>query len=573
MMEKEWRIYAKKADFKHIAESFGIDQVTARVIRNRDVIGDEAIRMYLKGTAADLYDGKDLPDAEKALDLLMSAIRMGSRIRVVGDYDIDGVCASHIMLSALRACGALADHVIPDRIKDGYGINERIIREAFEDGIDLLVTVDNGIAAIEELRLAKELGLKVIVTDHHEVRTDAEERELLPPADSITDPKLSSSVYPEKDICGAVVAWKLCGLLLHAAGLGDELWIKLLPFAAIATVGDVMPLKGENRIIVREGLKAINSDVPGINMGLSMLIRACDMEGKKLTAYHIGFVIGPCINAGGRLESAEEAMKLFMSEDRNEAEALALHLKDLNDERKAMTEQGVKEALKKAEEEYGEDLVLVIELPKLHESLAGIVAGRIREKTGKPVFVLTDTDELGISKGSGRSVEAYHMFEGLQREQELLVRFGGHPMAAGLSLKTEDIPKLRKNLNEHSGLTPEKLIEKVWIDAAMPLDYLSEGLVSELSGLEPFGNGNERPLFARKDLKPYDLRVLGRNKNVLRFSLREEQGRGYEAVMFGDGQELMERLRSRDRISVLYSPRINEYNNTRQIQLNIIDFR
>lgn len=573
MMEKEWRIYAKKADFRHIAESFGIDQVTARVIRNRDVVGDEAIRMYLKGGIGDLYDGKDLPDAEKALKLLMSAIRGGSRIRVVGDYDIDGVCASYIMLSSLRACGALADHVIPDRIRDGYGINERIIREAAEDGIDVLVTVDNGIAAIEELSLAKELGLKVIVTDHHEVRTDAEGRELLPPADSITDPKLSSSAYPEKDICGAVVAWKLCGLMLSAAGLGDELWIRLLPFAAIATVGDVMPLKGENRIIVREGLKAINSDAYGINMGLAMLIRACDMEERELTAYHIGFIIGPCINAGGRLESAEEAMKLFMSEDRSEAGALALHLKDLNDERKAMTEQGVEEALKKAEEEYGEDLVLVIELPKLHESLAGIVAGRIRERTGKPVYVLTDTDEPGISKGSGRSVEAYHMFEGLQREQELLTRFGGHPMAAGLSLRTEDIPKLRKSLNEHSGLTPEKLIEKVWIDAAMPLDYLSEGLIAELSGLEPFGNGNERPLFARKDLRPYDLRVLGRNKNVLRFSLREEQGRGYEAVMFGDGPELMARLRSRDRVSVLYSPRINEYNGTRQIQLNIIDFR
>ncbi len=571
-MAKKWYLYAKKADFKGIAERLSIDPVTVRVLRNRDIEGDEEIRRFLFGGLDELEDESRLPDAGRAVRIIAEKIREQKPIRVVGDYDIDGVCASYIMVTVLRSLGAKADFVIPDRIRDGYGINSRIIEEAGEAGINTLITVDNGISAIDELRLAKELGLTVVVTDHHEIRRDADDAELIPEADAVVDPKLSSSAYAMKDICGAVVAWKLARLLLRELNGDEELWLSLLPFAAIATVGDVMPLKSENRIIVREGLKRINESRRKLNTGLYELIRACGLLDKELSAYHIGFVIGPCINAGGRLETAYDAMELFLSGSHKEAEALALHLKDLNDERKAMTERGVEKAAALAEGEFSKDKVLLIELPKLHESLAGIVAGRIRERFSKPAIVITDTDTKGVSKGSGRSIENYNMFEGLLREQDIFIKFGGHPMAAGLSLNTDRIGELRLRLNRHCGLKEDDLCEKIWIDAELPFSYITEGLINELSSLAPFGNGNERPLFAQKELRASDIRVLGKNKNVLRFLLRNREGRALPAVMFGEAEELSRRLVEKDTFSALYYPQINEFNGRRSIQLTVLDF-
>ena len=587
-MEKSWYIHTKRADFRGIAERYGIDPVTARVLRNRDITDDESLRLFLYGGIDDLFDAGKLPDIGAAVALIRKGISEGLSIRIVGDYDIDGVCAAFIIYSCLRMLSVKVDYVIPERIRDGYGINHRIIEEAVSDGVDLILTVDNGIAAFEELKLAKEKGLSIIITDHHDIRTDDEGRELIPECDAAVDPKRLSSEYETMDICGAVVAWKLAELLLSDDEQLRMGWLRLLPFAAIATVGDVMPLTGENRIIVKEGLKAINSGLrkasekktdndmgyPEIPIGLKELIKACGIEDKEITAYHVGFIIGPCINASGRLETALGALELFLSEDEEEARRLAWHLKDLNEERKAMTERGVEEAIRAVERDFPEDLVIVVELPWLHESLAGIVAGRLREHFGKPAFVITATDTEGISKGSGRSVESYHMFEGLQREQDILLRFGGHPMAAGLSIRTADIAELRLRLNADCGLRPEDLCEKIWIDAPMPISYVTEGLITELSGLAPFGNGNPRPLFAEKDLMAYDLRILGKNKNVLRFSLREKGRTPMNAIMFGDAEELKRKIEDRDgSVSVLYSPQINEYNGRREIQLSVLDIR
>ena len=573
-MEKSWYVYAKKADFGDISRRYGIDPVTARVLRNRDIIEDEDIRLFLEGSLEDLKDPMGLPDMKKAVELLYDAIREGRHIRIVGDYDIDGVCATYIMYRTLSVCGARVDQVIPERIRDGYGINMRLIDEAESEGVDVIVTVDNGIAAMEELARAKSLGMTVIITDHHDLRTDQEGGELIPPSDAAVDPKRDSCSYEgTRDICGAMVAFRLSELLLSRAGLGKEIWLELLPFAAIATVGDVMPLTGENRIVVREGLRAINEERDRLNPGLQELIKACGIDDRLINSYHIGFILGPCINAGGRLETALSALKLFLCDDRTEAAALAGHLRLLNDERKSMTEKGVEEAIKTVEVHYAHDLVLVVELPWLHESLAGIVAGRLREHFGKPSFVLTDTDTEGVSKGSGRSIEAYHMFQGLQKQQELLLRYGGHPMAAGLSLRTGDIGELRLRLNRDCSLREQDLIEKIWIDAPMPISYVSERLIEDHEALAPFGNGNPRPLFAEKGLIAYDMKVLGKNKNVLRLSLREEGRAPLQAVMFGDAQRLYEEIKGKERIDVLYSPQINEYNGRREIQLSIHDIR
>ncbi len=572
-MEKQWYIYSKKADFKAISEKFGIDKVTARVLRNRDLVSETDISLFLYGSMKDLYDGRRLPDMDKAAALLAEKIREGRRIRIVGDYDIDGVCAVYIMYTAISMCGGRVDQVIPDRIRDGYGINLRIIEEAAAEDVDTLVTVDNGIAAQNELERAKELGMTVIVTDHHDVRKDQMGQDILPAASAVIDPKRSASIYDTQDICGAVVAWKLAEQLFAAFSVKRENWLGLLPFAAIATIGDVMPLIGENRIIVREGLRMINERPRGFNPGLRELIRSCGLMDREIGSYHIGFILGPCINAGGRLESARCALDLFLCDIPERAAEIAEHLKMLNDERKSMTEEGVKAAMLQAEESYPDDKVLCIELPKLHESLAGIVAGRLREHFGKPAFVFTDTEEKGISKGSGRSTEKYHMFEGIRREDGLLIKYGGHPMAAGLSLRTSDIGRLREQLNRNCGLRDEDLIEKLWIDAAMPISYISMQLAEELQRLAPFGTGNPRPVFAEKGLEAYDIRVLGKNKNVLKFGIREETGASVSAIMFGDAEELRARLEGSRRLSVLYFPQINEYNGKRELQLQVLDIR
>lgn len=567
-VEKKWFVRTKKADFQAIAARFHIDQVTARLLRNRDIVTDEEIEAYLHGSLNDLADEALLPDMEQAKALILQKIAQKKRIRIVGDYDIDGVCAAYILYRGLAHLGAEADYVIPDRIKDGYGINMHIIDQAIADGVDTIVTCDNGIAALEELAHAKVSGLSVVVTDHHEIRKDEDGQESLPEADAIVDPKRSTNAYPEPGICGAVVAWLLVHALFKARGIGDEVWHALLEFAAIATVGDVMPLRGMNRVIVREGLARINRGAD--NTGLRCLIEACGLAEKKLTSYHIGFVIGPCINAGGRLESAELALSLFLTKGGAQAEAAALRLKALNDERKEMTEQGTREAAAAVEAEYLSDKVLVVYLPKLHESLAGIVAGRLREQFGKPAFVITNS-ENGL-KGSGRSIEAYHMFNGLCEVADLLSKFGGHPMAAGLSLPPENLEAFRRRINENAKLTEADFVQKVWIDVPMPLSYVTENLIGELARLEPFGQGNEKPVFAERGVEAAELRVLGKNRNVLRMMLREQNGNVMPGILFGDADALKEEIENKRLINILYYPEINEYRGYRSLQAVITDF-
>ncbi len=577
-MEKRWMLHTKRADFQGIARDLGIDPVTVRIIRNRGIREEEEMRRYLFGTLDDLYDPALLPQGEEAAALLREAISRGERIRIVGDYDIDGVCATYILYRGLlqvrealgrkEAEGGI-DYVIPHRIRDGYGINRHIIEKALSDGVDLIITCDNGIAALEELRFAREQGVRVIVTDHHDIRLTEEGEEQLPPAEAVVDPKLRDSRYPVRNICGAVVAWKLLLLLYRMCGLSREAWLSFLDFAALATVGDVMELQGENRIIVRYGLKSLTEGCR--NQGLCSLINRCGLSGKRITAYHLGFVIGPCINAGGRLETAEAALKLFLSEDPEEAAMLAEHLRSLNEERKLMTEEGVKEAERQALEAFPEDRVLVLFLPELHESLAGIVAGRIRERLGKPCIVLTRGAE-GL-KGSGRSIEAYHMFQGLCGVSGLLTRFGGHPMAAGLSLPEENLEAFRRELNRGCGLSPEDFLQDLWIDMAMPLSYISGRLVEELSLLEPFGTGNEKPVFAAKGVQLTDLRVIGKNRNVLKCRVREETGTCMPAVIFGEADRMEKELKGFSRVNITYYPEINEYNGYKTLQLVIGDYR
>lgn len=577
-MEKRWMLHTKRADFQGIARDLGIDPVTVRIIRNRGIREEEEMRRYLFGTLDDLYDPALLPQGEEAAALLRESISRGERIRIVGDYDIDGVCATYILYRGLlrvrealgrkEAAGEI-DYVIPHRIRDGYGINRHIIEKALSEGVDLIITCDNGIAALEELRFAREQGLRVIVTDHHDIRLTEEGEEQLPPAEAVVDPKLRDSRYPVRNICGAVVAWKLLLLLYRMCGLSREEWLSFLDFAALATVGDVMELQGENRIIVRYGLRSLTEGCR--NQGLCSLINRCGLSGKRITAYHLGFVIGPCINAGGRLETAEAALKLFLTEDPEEAAKLAEHLRSLNEERKLMTEEGVKEAERQALEAFPEDRVLVLFLPELHESLAGIVAGRIRERLGKPCIVLTRGAE-GL-KGSGRSIEAYHMFQGLCGVSELLTRFGGHPMAAGLSLPEENLEAFRRKLNRDCGLSPEDFVQELWIDMAMPLSYISGRLVEELSLLEPFGTGNEKPVFAAKGVQLTDLRVIGKNRNVLKCRVREETGTCMPAVIFGEADRMEKELKGFSRVNITYYPEINEYNGYKTLQLVIGDYR
>ena len=577
-MEKRWMLHTKRADFQGIARDLGIDPVTVRIIRNRGIREEEEMRRYLFGTLDDLYDPALLPQGEEAAALLREAISRGERIRIVGDYDIDGVCATYILYRGLlqvrealgrkEAEGGI-DYVIPHRIRDGYGINRHIIEKALSDGVDLIITCDNGIAALEELRFAREQGVRVIVTDHHDIRLTEEGEEQLPPAEAVVDPKLRDSRYPVRNICGAVVAWKVLLLLYRMCGLSREAWLSFLDFAALATVGDVMELQGENRIIVRYGLKSLTEGCR--NQGLCSLINRCGLSGKRITAYHLGFVIGPCINVGGRLETAEAALKLFLSEDPEEAAMLAEHLRSLNEERKLMTEEGVKEAERQALEAFPEDRVLVLFLPELHESLAGIVAGRIRERLGKPCIVLTRGAE-GL-KGSGRSIEAYHMFQGLCGVSGLLTRFGGHPMAAGLSLPEENLEAFRRELNRGCGLSPEDFLQDLWIDMAMPLSYISGRLVEELSLLEPFGTGNEKPVFAAKGVQLTDLRVIGKNRNVLKCRVREETGTCMPAVIFGEADRMEKELKGFSRVNITYYPEINEYNGYKTLQLVIGDYR
>ncbi len=565
----KWLVYAKKADFKRIAQKFGIDQVTARILRNRDIETDEEIDYFLNAGLDDLYDESLIPDLEKATGYIAEAIEKGEKIRIIGDYDIDGVCASYILLSSFKLAGAKVDCRIPDRIIDGYGINLRLIEEAKEDGISLIVTCDNGIAAIDELEKAESLGLKAIVTDHHNVRKDDEGRDILPKALCVVNVKREDSRYPVKEICGAVTAWKLVKKLFEIKGLPKDKWLDLIEFAALATIGDIMELKGENRVIVKEGLKRLT--YRSKNLGLKTLIDELGLTGKEISTYHIGFVIGPCINAGGRLETAGEALKLFMSEDENEARILSGHLKYLNEERKSMTERGVNEGAAIVEEKMLSDKVLVIFIEDLHESLAGIVAGRLKERYNRPAIVVTRAkDEL---KGSGRSIENYDMFDAICKAGNFLTKYGGHKMAAGLSLKEENLGSFRSFLNEHSGLNDEDLVKKIWIDVPMPISYITKELIGQLNMLKPHGNGFETPLFADRGLKISGMRIMGKTGNALKFLLKDSNGCGLEAIAFGDAKAMAEELKDMEAIDILYSPDINSYQGRDSIQLNIKGFR
>lgn len=567
MAEQIWMLQTKRADFDGIARQFGIDPVTARVIRNRGIEGRENIERYLYGDLDSLYSPWLLKDMRPAVDILKRKLKEGQKIRIVGDYDIDGVCSTYILYQALKRLGGNVDYAIPDRIKDGYGINESMIRAAAEDGINTILTCDNGISAFSQIQTAKEFGMTVIVTDHHEVPADGE-REILPPADAVIDPKQRSCSYPFPEICGAVVAYKLVQALYEESGVSREEWLELLEFAAIATVGDVMKLQDENRMIVKYGLKKLGHTK---NLGLKKLAEKTNLDLNSITAYHIGFVIGPCLNAGGRLQTAKLALSMLLAKDEETAEELAQELKDLNDMRKDMTEHWTAEAKVLADTQYRNDKVLVIFLPDCHESLAGIIAGRLREYCQKPAIVLTRSEEA--VKGSGRSIESYHMFQKLSEVKDLMLKFGGHPMAAGLSLLEENIDEFRRALNERSGLTEEDFKAKLWIDVPMPIDYINERLVEELKILEPFGQGNEKPLFAQKQVRIRSCRVIGKNKNVVKLVLEGGSGMPMDGILFTDGIAFEEERAGRTVMDIIYYPEINEYNGNRNLQVVIRNYK
>ena len=564
-----WMLQTKRADFNGLAMRLGVSPVAVRIMRNRGLLDEREMRKYLYGTLDDLYDPRQMKGMETAAGIIEKKLIEGKKIRIIGDYDIDGVCSTYILLKGFhRAAGnGQIDYEIPDRIRDGYGINESIIRQAAEDGIDTLVTCDNGIAALKEISIAKQLGMTVVVTDHHEVPVDVY-GQILPPADAVVDPKPDGETYPYHEICGAVVAWKLINVIYEDLEIPEHEWMELLEFAAIATVGDVMKLQDENRLIVKYGLKKIGSTK---NTGLRMLVEKNNLDINNLSAYHIGFVIGPCLNAGGRLKSAKVALRMLLEQDPDRVSGLADELKELNDVRKDMTAKGETEAIEQVERFYMSDKVLVVFLPECHESLAGIIAGRLREHFHKPSFVLTRGEQS--AKGSGRSIEAYHMYQGLCEVADLLVKFGGHPMAAGLSIEESDIDEFRRRLNENAKLTEDDFVPQIWIDVPMPFEYVNEKIVDELKGLEPFGQGNEKPLFAQKSLTIRNVRVLGKNRNVVKMNLVTNTGHPFDGLLFADGDRFLEEQTGQNTIDMIYYPDVNEYNGTRTLQAIIKNYK
>ena len=574
-MEK-WFVAMKKADFNGIAEKYQISPIIARLMRNRDVIEDEAIDFYLNGTVEDLYDGLLMKDMDRAVDILKEKIEEGKKIRVIGDYDIDGVNATYILQQGLAGLGADVDTDIPDRIKDGYGLNQMLIDRALEDDVDTIITCDNGIAAMNEIAYGKENGMTIVVTDHHEVpylEENGEKKHLLPPADAVVDPHRADCEYPFKGLCGAAVAYKLVEVLYRVSGKSEQevehLQESLMENVAIATIGDVMDLVGENRVFVKKGLELLKTTK---NEGLHALMQCTGVDTANLNTYHIGFVIGPCINAGGRLDTAKRALELLNASNRREAVTLAADLKELNDSRKEMTEEGVEEAVRQIESSsWKDDQVLVVYLPECHESIAGIIAGRIKERYYRPTFVLTK-GETGV-KGSGRSIEAYDMFAEMSRCRELFTKFGGHKLAAGLSLEEENVEVFRKRINELADLTEEDLQMKVSIDMRLPFPYINEELIHELKILEPFGKGNGKPLFAESKLRVIQPRIFGKNRNVLKCRLEDQQGNQMEAVYFGEVEDCLRQMEKKQIMSFTYYPSINEYMGRRTIQLTIVNYQ
>ena len=591
----KWFLAAKKADFDRIAKEFNIDPVIARVIRNRDVVTDEEIRMFLQGDRSNLHEPRLLKDAVKAVGILKEKIGQGRKIRIIGDYDVDGVCSTYILYRGLSVCGAEVDCVIPHRMKDGYGINEDLVKQALEDGVDTIITCDNGIAAKEVLENGKKEGMTCIVTDHHEIpfdEIDGKKQYKIPDVDAVVDPKQQDCEYPFESICGAVVAYKVIQILLEEM-LADKEFItmilsELLEPAGIATVCDIMPLIGENRILVKEAMKSLRNPR---NPGIAALMKVNELDASKLTSFSIGFVIGPCLNATGRLDSAGLSLELLMAESFEEAVPLAAKLKEYNTNRKEMTEIGVEKALTLLENKnYENDRVLVLYLPDVHESLAGIIAGRVREKTGKPTFVLTDAEE-GV-KGSARSIESYHIYDEMTKCKQFFTKYGGHKMAAGLSMEEGNVEAFRKAINENCILTNEDFEEKIMIDVPMPMSYVTEQFVQELSVLEPFGPANEKPVFAQKNIRFIRGYIMGKNNNMARFDVMDENGCRYTMVCFRNLDKLtvcMEGKVGSDRtkqlftnglhpenaiiMDVIYYPNINEFRGRTSLQYVLQDYK
>lgn len=585
---QQWMVINKGADFKGIGNKFHIDPVTARIIRNREVIGDEEIQSFLAGTLQELPDVHLMQNLDLLVEVLDEKIKEKAKIRIIGDYDIDGVMSSYLLYRALTRCGAKVDVAIPNRITDGYGLNRNLITEAFESGVDTILTCDNGIAAIEEIAYAKEMGMTVLVTDHHEIPfkdVDGERIYMCSEADAIVNPHQKTCAFPYKDLCGAGVAWAVIVALYEKNGIEQKEAEDLLEFVAFATVGDIMSLTGLNRILVREGLKRIYHTT---NIGMRALISQCGLLPEQIDTYHFGFVLGPCINAAGRLDTARRALRLFISEKPEEAVEIADELVVLNEERKEMTRQGVEEAKQLVEEGgYENDPVLILYLPDVHESIAGIIAGRIREYYYRPTFILTKAED-GV-KGSGRSTEEYSMYEQMCKCSDLLTKFGGHPMAAGLSLPEENVEAFRKQMNENCPFRAEEIVQTIHIDVPMPVDYVTNALVEEFSILAPFGKDNPKPVFADRNLKISRMWIIGKNQNVLRMTLISEQGRPLSAIYFGDietmqtylveqygTQEVDKAFHGREnsmQISIVYSPKINTYRDSETLQFEIQYYR
>lgn len=570
-MRSDWRVYAKRADFKGIAGKYGIDQVIARIIRNRDICGDAAIDMYLNGDINDMHNPESMKDAVLSVDIITQKIKDKCKIRIIGDYDIDGICSIYILYKGLMAAGADVDYVVPHRINDGYGINEHLIDNAINEGIDTIITCDNGIAAYNQVKYAKENGLTVIVTDHHDVPFDevnGVKEYRVPPADAVVNPKQEDCQYPFKLLCGAGVAYKLISLIYERLRLDTKDMEEYREFMAIATVGDIVDLIDENRVVVKYGLKHIAHTV---NTGLKALVEECGVDINNISSYHIGFVIGPCLNASGRLDTARKAIELMLCKNTEEAHNMARELITLNTERKQMTEDETAKAIELVEKnDMLKDRVLVIYLPDCHESIAGIIAGRIKERYYRPTFVITNAEEG--AKGSGRSIEGYNMYEEINKCKNVLTKYGGHPMAAGLSLETADIDVFRKMLNDNATLDGSDLIPKTWIDVPMPVGYASMGLVGQLKLLEPFGKGNEKPVFADRDLYVKTASIIGKNRNVLKMQLETKEGYIVQAVQFGiSDKDPVPKAGSR--ILIVYYPDINVYNGVSSLQIIIKEWK
>lgn len=587
-MTERWMEIRKGADFRGIGEQFSVDPVIARIIRNRDVVGMEEIRTYLYGDESEFHDPRQMLDMEKAVQIISDKIKEGKQIRIIGDYDIDGISATYILLKGLRRVGGAVSVKIPDRLKDGYGINENLIRQAKEDGVDTILTCDNGIAALDAIAYAKSKGLTVVVTDHHDIPFEEEngaKRYLKSEADAIVNPQQAECPYPYKMLCGAAIAWKFIQVLYEKSGIPAAEADEFLENAAFATVGDVVDLTGENRLIVRLGLKRLHHTK---NLGMRALILQNNLRPEQIKAYHIGFVLGPCLNASGRLDTAKRSLELLLAEDEKTASVCASDLIALNDSRKDMTKKGVEEACAKIKKEgLEQEKVMILYLPDCHESLAGIIAGRIREQYNHPAFVLTDSEE-GV-KGSGRSISSYSMYEEMTKCKDLFLKFGGHPMAAGLSLKKENVGEFIRRMNENCALTEQDFVPVVEIDVPMPLSYITEQLIEQLELLEPFGKANEKPVFAARNISVRSARVVGKNANVLRLDLITEDGRQMQGVHFGEPEEFfaytaekfgegeVEKMKvgreNKVVLSIVYYPKINEYNGIRSIQAVVQRYR